>query len=458
MLLKGFFIIACVVSSISAQSVELVVKTTTNDVASPASVKLNRSRGLNMLSDIKRALKENYYDKNFRGINIDDRFDLAAEKIKKLELNAQIFYIIAAVVLELNDSHTKFYPPGRANRVEYGFTMQMIGNNCYVTDVKKGSDAEKQGLQAGDKILGIGTYEITRNSLWTMNYYLYQLNPREHLKLYVLGLDNVRREIEIDAAFKSIEERQKEAAKRAKEKQENPYKCQKINSDVIACQLKTFIVDKKFINQMMAEAEPYKKLILDLRGNGGGYVKMEEYLTGHFFDREVKIASTVRKNKTTERLAKPQKDRAFKGELLVLIDSHSASASEMFSRIMQIEKRGKVVGDVSAGAVMTSIQGTLANARGVPGYETVSLYGLSITVADVIMSDGNRLEGVGVIPDYPFGPSGKALAERSDPVLAYAAKLFGADLTAQDAGKFYFMNKKEENEEEEKTGDDEGDN
>jgi C-terminal processing protease CtpA/Prc len=185
---------------------------------------------------------------------------------------------------------------------------------------------------------------------------------------------------------------------------------------------------------------------------------MEEYLVGHFFDREVKIGSTIRREKIKERIAKPQKDNAFKGDLIVLIDSHSASASEIFSRIIQIEKRGKVVGDVSAGAVMTSIQGTLANARGVPGYETISLYGMSITVADVIMSDGNRLERIGVIPDYPFGPTGKALAEKSDPVLAYAAKFFGAGLTAEEAGKFYFINKKEENEEETKNDDDGSDN
>ncbi len=39
---------------------------------------------------------------------------------------------------------------------------------------------------------------------------------------------------------------------------------------------------------MMKEVGVHKKFILDLRGNGGGYVKIEEYLTGHFFDRDVK--------------------------------------------------------------------------------------------------------------------------------------------------------------------------
>jgi C-terminal processing protease CtpA/Prc len=33
---------------------------------------------------------------------------------------------------------------------------------------------------------------------------------------------------------------------------------------------------------MMKEVGVHKKFILDLRGNGGGYVKIEEYLTGYF--------------------------------------------------------------------------------------------------------------------------------------------------------------------------------
>src|SRR5205085_968323 len=105
--------------------------------------------------------------------------------------------------------------------------------------------------------------------------------------------------------------------------------------------------------KMIAEIGTHKKLILDLRGNGGGYVKTEEYLTGYFFDHDVKIATFMMRNQTRERIAKSQKEKAFKGDLIVLIDSNSASASEVFSRVIQIEKRGKIVGDVSAGAVMT---------------------------------------------------------------------------------------------------------
>ncbi len=404
----------------------------------------NRNRGLTMLKGVKDVIKEYYYDKNFRGIDIDQTFKQGAEKIKKLERNSEIFRVIATVVLEFNDSHTRFYPPKMSYRVEYGFAMQMIGDRCVVVNVKKGSDAEAKGLKIGDQILKIGQYAATRDNLWVLNYYIYSLEPLPVLPISIIGADNSEKRLGIVPTFKSLADRRKEAEKKKKEKRENPYKCSQISADVVACKLSTFSVEKKFIQQMMREAAKGSKLILDLRGNRGGFVKMEEFLTGHFFDHDVKIASMVWRRKTEERTAKPVKDNHFSGELIVLIDSDSASASEVFARVIQIEKRGKVVGDISAGAVMTSYGISLANNRGVPGYETLSIYGMNVTVADVIMSDGQRLENVGVVPDHAVGPTNAALAKRNDPVLAFAASQFGADISSDDAGKLEFLFKKTE--------------
>jgi C-terminal peptidase prc len=418
-----------------------------NEVKGKNNPATNRARGLEMLSEVREVIKRMYYDKNYRGIELDKRFEAAEERIKKMSTNGEIFSVIAQLVLDFNDSHTRFYPPGRANQVEYGFTMQMIGNDCFVVNVKKGSDAEAKGLKAGDVIVGVGQYAPTRENLWKLNYILYYLRPQEKLKLRVLNADSAPREIEITAGFKTMEDRKKETAQRRKEKSEDPYKCQKITPQLTACKLKTFSVEKKYIDRMMNEARSSENFILDLRGNSGGYVHIEEYLTGHFFDRDVKIADFITRNKTSERIAKTQKGKVFKGKLVVLIDSNSASASEIFSRVIQLEKRGKVVGDVSAGAVMTSNFFSLSNARGPYGSLTVSFYGLNVTVADILMTDGNRLENAGVIPDYPVGPTAEALAEKSDPVLAYSANLLGAKLSAAEAGKLYFITEPVENEE-----------
>ncbi|MEZ5424634.1 MAG: S41 family peptidase [Pyrinomonadaceae bacterium] len=409
-----------------------------------------------MLKEIKSIIKGRYYDKNFRGIDVDQKFDEAAEKIKKLEANWQIFRVIAQVVLEFNDSHTRFYPPGRANRVEYGFTLQMIGDRCFVTDVKKGSDAEAKGLKPGDQVSGIEQYNPTRENLWKINYILYSLDPQEQISLFLLNTDGTsEREVKIKASFKSIKEREKERRERRNKKKESPYRCKKINAELIACRLETFSVEKKDINRMMKEVGGHKKLILDLRGNRGGYVSIEEYLTGYFFDRNVKIADFIMRDKTKERVAKTQKEDAFQGEMIVLIDSNSASAAEVFSRVIQLEKRGKIIGDISAGAVMTSIQVSMTNVRGPQGFETYSVFGMNVTIADLIMSDGNRLENVGVTPDIAIGPSGAALAQGNDPILAYAAKLFGAELSNEEAGSFHFLTPEPEDLDDEQQDNDE---
>jgi carboxyl-terminal processing protease len=135
-------------------------------------------------------------------------------------------------------------------------------------------------------------------------------------------------------------------------------------------------------------------------------------------------------------IAKGRKD-AFAGRIVVLIDSGSASASEVTARVMQIEKRGTVVGDRSAGAVMTSRFFTHTLGQDLYGIGSVAFFGTSITVADLRLADGRSLEKVGVTPDETVLPTGADLAAGRDPALARAITLLGGTMTAEQAGKFY---------------------
>ena len=251
------------------------------------------------------------------------------------------------------------------------------------------------------------------------------------------------------ARFKPPEERQKERRNHEAERKRRPFKCKGVNAEIIACKLYTFSIDIGEIDRMMKEVRGYDKFILDLRGNRGGYVKTEVHLTGSFFDRDVKMGDLVTRQKTQERMAKTLKEKVYRGALIVLIDSTSASASEVFARTIQIEKRGKIVGDVSSGAVMTSRVFPLISSKG-----ALVAYALNVSVSDLIMSDGKRLEGVGVVPDALVGPTGQALLEGNDPVLSYATSLFGAKLTPAEAGKFYFIRQQPEEDEIESDDDD----
>jgi C-terminal processing protease CtpA/Prc len=116
------------------------------------------------------------------------------------------------------------------------------------------------------------------------------------------------------------------------------------------------------------------------------------------------------------------------------VDSQSASAAEIFARIVQLEKRGIVVGDRSSGHVMESK--TFVHA--VPlDRVNVSQYSLNLTIADLTMSDGKSLEKVGVTPDVRIFPTPADIAAGRDPALARAAALVGVTMTPEEAGKIF---------------------
>ena len=69
------------------------------------------------------------------------------------------------------------------------------------------------------------------------------------------------------------------------------------------------------------------------------------------------------------------------------------------------------------------------------GTDSVILYAVSVTDADIVMTDGQSLEHVGVKPDAPLLPNGRNLAEGRDPVIPYAASRLGFTLDPAKAGE-----------------------
>ncbi|MFZ0993185.1 MAG: S41 family peptidase, partial [Candidatus Sulfotelmatobacter sp.] len=122
----------------------------------------------------------------------------------------------------------------------------------------------------------------------------------------------------------------------------------------------------------------------------------------------------------------------FTGNLIVLVDSKSASAAELFARVVQLEHRGTVVGDRSSGSVMEALYYPFDDYSGV-----LVFYGASITSADLIMADGKSLEKVGVTPDVLLLPSAAQLSAGEDPALARAAELAGVKLDPAAAAKLF---------------------
>ena len=182
---------------------------------------------------------------------------------------------------------------------------------------------------------------------------------------------------------------------------------------------------------MIDKVRKYPALIVDLRGNPGGSVETLKNLVGGLIDKEVKIGDRVGRKESKPEVAKAGR-HPFSGKLVVLVDARSASAAELFARVIQLEKRGVVVGDRTSGKVMEA-----EHYNEKIGVDTVIFYGASVTEWDLVMTDGKSLENNGVTPDEIVLPSAADLAAGRDPVMARAAELLGVKVSPEEGGKFF---------------------
>jgi C-terminal processing protease CtpA/Prc len=401
----------------------------------------DRDRGLIMLKAARDDIRKHYYDPNFRGIDLDARTNLAEERIKQAKSNGEVFGHIAQMLLDFNDSHTIFLPPPRSARVEYGWQMQTFGDNCYVIAVKPKSDAEAKGIKPGDKVLKIDGIAPNRANLW-IYYYLYTaLAPRPIVKVEMQSPGEQPRQMELKAKvqtgkkiFDLTDTIDLNAYWRDLEDEArmNDHRSYEVNKEIGIWRMPSFDLTEDGVDERVDKVKKYKTLILDLRRNGGGAEETLLRLIGNFFDRDITVGNIKRRKDSKPLVAKTRGDSGFKGRLLVLVDSESGSASEVLARVVQLEKRGTILGDRSSGKVMRS--------RFYPhqiGLETVVFYGVSVTDADVIMSDGNSLETVGVSPDELSLPTGEDLRAQKDSVLSRAVAIAGGTLDPVEAGKLF---------------------
>lgn len=433
----------CFLCKFAAISFIFVLSLTALSVNAEAQKKMDRidrERAMSMLKNVRNAIKDKYYDPAFKGIDIDARFAEAETKLKAAETLGQAFGIIAQAVMDLNDSHTRFYPPARNYVIDYGWRMRMYGDACLVTIVDGKSDASKKGLEVGDQVLSINKFPPSRNELWKVIYYYQTLSPQTKLALQIKKPDGTVKDLVIDAEITQLKAVVNLAdsldLNQAVREGDKDYVAERHHfrqvGNATIWKMPSFGFVPGEVDRLIGEAKGKSALILDLRGNPGGYVVTLEKLAGYFFETDKKIADLKGRKKEDPQMAKTQGSKVFKGKVVVLLDSSSGSAAEIFARLMQLENRGIVIGDTSAGAVMQS-RYTGFDA----GSETSVAYGMNMTYFDVIMSDGKSIEHVGVVPDVKVIPTGADLATRRDPMLAEALKAAGIAMTPEEAGKLF---------------------
>jgi len=174
-------------------------------------------------------------------------------------------------------------------------------------------------------------------------------------------------------------------------------------------------------------------LVMDLRGNPGGLLTAAVEILGFFLPPETEVVFTRGRNpeNSSPALKTPARQRRKRDyPLHVLVDSHSASASELVSAALQDLKRARVYGEKTYG------KGSVQNIVPMGGGTA-----LRLTIATYHTPSGRTPHLVGVTPDVvvPVSESDRAnleifrrrqsatpgerekLSAWTDPVLASAA-------------------------------------
>jgi carboxyl-terminal processing protease len=398
--------------------------------------RLDRERAEAMLETVASDVRHNYYDPKLHGVDWDAHIRQAKEAISKAATVEEATARIAGALEILNDSHTYFLRPRYATAVEYGWNFEMIGYRCFVTVVKPGSDAEAKGLHPGDEVTMINGYMPTREDIHKLKQAL-GFAPQKALQVGVVDPATKRfRSLTIESKIeraRQVRSDREEYNRRARltwEEMQNELKprAEEFGPELMIVKFQAFAQSGEVVEGLIDRACQHKALIIDLRGNGGGAEETLKNWIAGLFEGETKIADRIERTKTETMSAKGSKHHAFKGKLIVLIDSGSASASELFARVIQIEKRGTIMGDQSSGATMEAE---------IYPHRSEVIFATMVTHADLRMKDGNSIEHVGVSPDEPALPTGLDLANKRDPVLSKAAAMAGVTVSPEDAGKLF---------------------
>jgi C-terminal processing protease CtpA/Prc len=400
--------------------------------------RIERSRGFTMLDAVRQDIEKNYFDSTFGGIDLKSVFDSARARIESADRLEQVLGAIANATLSLNDSHTAFVPPRLTYGAEYGFDMRFVGDTCRIVSVKPGSDAEAKGMRVGDALLAVGSIPLTRKNLWQFLYAVNAIQPRAGLALSLQSPRSPPRDVY--ARAKVIERRRIVDASSSFDLSELIREGQNawekdapryvdVANRIVVSRPNVFYGYNSWIDDLVDDARNREAMVIDLRGNHGGSINALLRLIGRFYENDVVVATERLRNKTRQMIAKGGGKDRYPGALVVLVDAESASASEIFARTVQLTSRGKVIGDRTAGAV----RGSLGYFHTI-GTELIISYGSSVTVSDLVMPDGAKLENVGVTPDEVVLPTGEDIAAGNDPVLAHALTLLGVPFTPKDAG------------------------
>lgn len=246
------------------------------------------------------------------------------------------------------DPHSAYLPPTDAfelsemlegNFEGVGVEYYILNDTLLVTNAFKDGPAYSKGIRQGTKILKVDTVMVSGRSL-----------PRSAMIGRIKGKKgtSVRLTVLHSGDSTPIELN----IKRGKVIINSIDAAYMINHETAYIRIANFGATTKtdFTNAVrQLKGKGMKKMILDLRDNGGGYLTAATSLANQFLPSNKLIVYTEGKNEPRTNYYTTGGGEFERGKLAVLINENSASASEIFAGAMQDLNRGLIIGRRSFG-------------------------------------------------------------------------------------------------------------
>jgi len=339
-----------------------------------------------------------------------------------LEDQDQVWGAIEGLVASLDDPYSVFFPPEESKMFQddmdgdfegVGMEIGIRQNLLTVVAPLKGTPAEKSGIKAGDKIIKINedvTTDITVERAVRMirgpkgtSVNLTVLRDGESAPLEIEVFRDVIQIPVLKTEMKSQIDNSSDEKKN--ELQEafiiRLYNFSAPSSQAFQQSLQEFVLSGK------------DKLIVDLRGNPGGYLDAAVDISSWFLPAG-KIVAREKFGNGEERLYRSKGYNIFNDNLkmAILIDQGSASASEIFAGAMQEHGVATLIGTKSfgKGSVQELIQITPETS-------------LKLTIARWLTPNGNSISKEGLTPDVEIKITKEDLETEKDPQMEKAIEV-----------------------------------
>src|ERR1700730_17589149 len=379
-----------------------------------------------------REIHDHYYDPSYNGGDWDEVHNRYAPLVEATKSDQEFYTLMSQMTSELHDAHTRFSSPEqwksfrRQQGVTVGFSVDDIDGKTVVTSVIPGTDAAHVGIEAGMVVLRVQDRPIAeriaeiekkrlpssseRATRWFIYNRVFAGPPDAPVKVALQRADGSEFEVSVRRQIYSAAP---------------DVTTHVLPSGNVYIRFDGFQhpVTKEF-RDALEKFRDAPGLIVDLRRNGGGDLAVLLPIAGYFFGKKTLFA------KDSTRTGKPLSsyvglfklplqlyvgrpgEQIYSGPVVILVDAHSASSSEVFAAGMQDTLRAKVIGSQSCGCVLGIAKPRVMKGGGV----------LEMSEVLWFSPKGRKLEGIGIIPDKAVTPTLFDLQRGRDAVLAAADK------------------------------------